>query len=214
MKKKYVVMLAAMLACGILFTGCGKKDQSSDNNVPPVNNTGNVNGADDAGDVDDTNNTEDVDTPNTENADTTDVSDSGASGEIHDLAQNDVMHSVFFDLKVNSVETADELDVWVPTEGNVFLIVNVSITNTFGSEIPMSYADFPVVWNNGEDGVYPDSDFSIAFPEEYNIADGETQTGNLVYSIPQDLDEVVLEYYDLFSNGQTGDTFDLHISVN
>lgn len=220
MKKKYVVMLAAVLACGVLLTGCGSKDSSS-NNVPPVNNnTGNVNNTNDAGDtnanvvndlgnVGDTDNVEDVD-----NTDDVNVPDNETAGNTHELAQNDVMHSVFFDLQVNSVETTDALEEWVPTDGYVFLVVNVSITNTFGVEIPMSYADFPVLWNDGEDGSWPDCDFSNAFPEEYTIADGETQTNNLVYTIPQDLNEVVMEYYDLFSSGERGDTFNLHISVN
>lgn len=230
MKKKYVVMLAAMLTLGILLTGCGSKNSSSDNNVPPVNNTGNVNGSDDAGNANDVNSTEDVDGTNdaedvngandaedandVNNTDDADASDNEDSGEVHELAQNDVMHSVFFDLQVNSVETADALEEWVPHEGYTFLIVNVSITNTFGADIPMSYVDFPALWNDGEDGTYPDSDFSIAFPEQYVIAEGATETGNLIYSVPLDQDEVVIEYYDLFTNGTRGDTFNLHIAVN
>lgn len=206
MKKLYAAMLIGMLACGTLFAGCGDSGngnvQSSNADLP--NNTG---------DTDNTGNTDDVDVPNnTDAADDAGTEDEKVGG-VYELSPDDVMHSVFFDLKINSVDTADELEDYVANEGYIFLIVNVSITNTFTEVDPMSYADFPVLWGEDE-GCYPDSDFSTAFPEEYDIAVGETVTGDLIYTVPKDKEEVIMEYYDLWADGSQGDTFNMHIAVN
>ena len=223
MKKMYVALLVAALACGTLFAGCGSKtaeDTQSSNVGRTDDSDANVNaGADDS----------DAGAGNSGSSDDggsimDDISNALQAGgrdygEVIELTTNDVMHSDFFDLKVNSVATADELEDYVPVDDSyTFLVVNVSITNTFDQDDPMSYADFPVVWGGvtfpvdweqvGDDEyAIPESDFTTALPDEYNIEAGGTVTGDLIYTVPKDLGSVTMEYYDLYSDEFRGNTF-------
>ena len=220
MKKMYVVMLAAMLTFSALFAGCGsnKTEDVQSSNVENSDDGNSNADAQDAADAQDSGNSSSSNDGSSilDNLSTAMQAGGRDYGQTYDLTQNDVMHSVFFDLKVNSVATAIDLEDYT-LEGTdyVFLIVNVSITNTFDQDDPMSYADFPVLWGNVEDGdgCYPDYEFSTAFPQQYTIAVGETVEGDLIYEVPKNAESVILQYYDLWSDEFEGDTFNMTINV-
>ena len=227
MKRVYVTMLAGAIAFGTLFAGCG--DNTSDAQSSDVENTDADAGAGDAAGSD-----ADTDADADADAGTEADEEEGGSllddfsnamqadgrnyGQTYHISQSDVMESAFFDLKVNSVSAEDSLEGYVPEgEEYTFLIVNVSITNTFGDTIPMSNTDFEILWGGGEqtgEANYPDPSFSSALPGEYNIGAGETETGDLIYIVPKEVRDFTLEYYDLWDDNFEGDTFDMAISLN
>lgn len=136
-------------------------------------------------------------------------------GQAYELKQNETMSTAFFDLKINSVEEFDELEGYEPNDSNnTFLVVNVTVTNTFDSEIPMSYEDFPISWEAlGEERVYPDYEFTDTLPETYNILKGGEKTGNLIFNVPKDITDFTLEYYDLWDDDFEGNTYSMSFSA-
>ena len=134
-------------------------------------------------------------------------------GETYELTTEDVMHSAFFDMNINSIRLTKELEDYVTEDGWTFMVVNVTIENTFSMEIPMSYADFALLWGEDE-GTYPDLDFVDALPEEYYIGVGESETGTLIYIYPDEKTEFILEYYDLWDDDFEGNTFNMHINID
>lgn len=199
MKKLLVMLMVATLSCGMLFTGCGGSEEEQDTTVEAG---AEAEEEEEAGVVEEVVN---------------DVAiaiqaDGREYGQTYTLAQTDVMTTAFFQFEINSVETYDELENYVPNEGYTFMVVNVSITNTFGSEIPMFDADFALLWGEDE-GTYPDTDFVDALPAEYYIQDGETTTGNLVYIVPKGQTNFVLEYYDLWDDDFEGNTYNMRIKL-
>ena len=219
MKKMYAAILIAALTCGTLFAGCGSKP-TEDVQSQDVESAGGADNGADAGAASDNNggssdNGSANDNNFMDNLSNALQADGREYGQTYQLTQNDVMHSAFFDLKVNKVQTTDDLEDYSPIdEDYTFLIVNVSITNTFDLDDPMSNADFPVFWGAGADGewCYPDTDFSTALPEQYNIAVGDTVEGDLIYTVPKDAGSVTIEYYDMWSDEFEGNTFDMVIN--
>lgn len=200
MKKILVLLMVASLSCGMLFTGCGGNEEEQQTNV----------------EVQEEEKDEEEEAGVVEEA-VNDVAlaiqaDGREYGMTYNLSQTDVMTTAFFQLAINSVNVVDELEGYVPNDGYKFMVVNVSITNTFGSEIPMYDADFAMLWAEDE-GAYPDTDFTDALPAEYDIADGETTTGNLVYIVPADKTNFILQYYDLWDDDFEGNTYNMRIKL-
>lgn len=200
MKKLLVMLMVGMLSCGMLLTGCGGSEEEQEPTVEA--------GADVEEEEEEAGAVEEV----VNDVATAIQADGREYGQTYTLAQTDVMTTAFFQMQINSVETCDELEGYVPNDGYTFMVVNVSITNTFGSEIPMFDADFALLWAEDE-GAYPDTDFVDALPAEYYIADGETTTGNLVYIVPKGQTNFILEYYDLWDDDFEGNTYDMRIKL-
>lgn len=203
MKKLLVMMMVATLSCGMLFAGCGGSEEEQDSTVEADAET-DADVEEEAGVVEEV----------VDDVALAIQADGREYGKTYTLAQTDVMTTAFFQMKINSVNVVEELEEYVPNDGYTFVVVNISVTNTFGSEIPMYDADFALLWGEGEDEVaYPDTDFEDALPAEYNIADGKTTTGNLVYIVPKGQTNFVLEYYDLWDDDFEGNTYDMRIKL-
>lgn len=206
MKKLSVLLMMAMLSCGLLFTGCGDKETEE--------TTTTVESDADADEEDaDVEEEESVADEVIDDVATAMQADGRDYGETFELTTDDVMESAFFDMNINSIRLTKELEDYVTEDGWTFMVVNVTIENTFDMEIPMSDADFALLWGEDE-GTYPDMDFVDALPQEYYIGVGESETGNLIYIIPDSETEFILEYYDLWDDDFEGNTFNMHINTN
>ena len=128
------------------------------------------------------------------------------------------LSAAFFDFQVDDAELAEEIEEYQPNdEEKQFLIVNVTVTNTFEDEdsIPMFDTDFRLLWEGQEEqGLYCEQNFaSIQLPEEYTLEKGESRTGSLVFVVPRGITEFTLEYLEIYEDQFEGNTFNIHFSV-
>ena len=82
-------------------------------------------------------------------------------GQVYELNDGDTMSTAFFDMNVNSAALVNDVEGYVPNdEASRFLIVNVTVKNTFDKDIPMSYADFEVGFDGADETatIFPERD--------------------------------------------------------
>lgn len=68
----------------------------------------------------------------------------------------DTMETYFFDFTVNSAYLTSDYAGHTPAEGNVLLVADITVKNTFQQSIEMYDTDFQVQWDDGDDAyAYP-----------------------------------------------------------
>lgn len=139
-------------------------------------------------------------------------------GQTLELEEGDTMSTAFFDMTVNAATMLPALDGYIPNlESDRFLVVNITVTNTFGEAIPMSDADFELGYDGADETatIFPESEFATdQLPATYEIQQGGSQTGNLIYVVPADAEDFRIYYYDLWSDDFEGNTYWLPFSVS
>ncbi len=133
----------------------------------------------------------------------------------------DLFHTLFFDFTVDDAWfIGDTYGTYTAEDGYQLVEVDITVTNTFGDTITMYDLDFQLDWGDSEDGfAFPisaddkglDNDM---LPQEYDLADGETRSGILIFEIPDDVDESIdieLAYQEIIAdadgNSSEGDIF-------
>lgn len=143
---------------------------------------------------------------------------------------------MFYDLCVNSCYTAQTIQSHQPSEGKMFVVVNITVTNTYKSTLTMTDSHFQLqtLSSSGSDeeaSASSDSDVSYALPltsegtvfnlsdelpGEYELAKGESRTGTLVFEMP--VSETVFNFctadYFNYGSGKTvsGNTYFVEIT--
>ena len=145
---------------------------------------------------------------------------SGTSGAL--TATGDIgrtFSTMFFDYTVVSVESPAAYDGYTAESGNKLLVVRVRVKNDFGSTLPMYDTDFPLFWGNGD---YEYSWAVDAFngnmmPLEWELADGQEATWDMLFEVPADRMDFSLsyleEYTDRYGSEQTGEWYDAQFSL-
>ena len=136
--------------------------------------------------------------------------DSGKTFDAEGYDQS--LSTAFFDFQVNSAQMVSELDDYYPSdENNSFLVVNITIDNTFAddSSIPMFDTDFVLSWPALEDqSIFCEDSFATdQLPEEYEIFKGESRTGNLIFVVPSSQTSFTLEYLEIYEDEFEGNTY-------
>ena len=133
----------------------------------------------------------------------------------------DPMETYFFDLTVNSASISGGYEGYVPADGNVLLVAEVTVKNTFRQSIEMYDVDFRVRWGAEEGYTYPittDPETWIEtepvgadqLPGTYTLAADEERTGELVYEVPAGFTDFSIAYLERFVDADgaesTGET--------
>ena len=123
----------------------------------------------------------------------------------------DSMRTCFFDFTVNHYETYSQYENYLPSDGNMLLAVDITVTNTMDEDIPMYDDDFQIQWNDPADDAYrvpvtspwyenpPVFTGENALPAEYSLAPGESRTGLLIFEVPKDSSDFNLSYLEIYS---------------
>ena len=135
----------------------------------------------------------------------------------------DTMETYFFDFTVNSAYLTSDYAGHTPAEGNVLLVADITVKNTFQQSIEMYDTDFQVQWDDGDDAyAYPittdmetytevDPVGENQLPGTYSLAVDEERTGELVYEVPSGFADFSIAYLEQFvdDSGEesTGETF-------
>lgn len=136
----------------------------------------------------------------------------------------DTMETYFFDFTVNSAYLTEEYAGYTPAaEGDMLLVAEVTVKNTFQESIEMYDTDFQLAWGEDEDAYcYPITTDMETFteldpvgenqlPGTYPLAVDEERIGELVYEVPADQKDFSIAYLEMFDDGtEEGDTGDYY----
>ena len=123
----------------------------------------------------------------------------------------DTLSNMFFDYTVLEATSPAEYDGYTAAEGNRLIVCSVKVKNTFGETIPMYDSDFQLQWGNigGDDDDYTfslDAFNDTMMPLEYELADGEEVTYDLVFEAPADVKDFGLVYLEEYYTGSESES--------
>lgn len=136
----------------------------------------------------------------------------------------ETMETYFFDFTVNSAKLVSSYEGYEPAEGNVMLVVDVTIKNTFNKSIEMYDSDFWLRWGEEDSqAAYAITTDPSTFeeleplgenqlPGTYQMPVNEERTGELVFEVPADCVDFSIWSLEQFDDGtEEGDTGDYYI---
>ena len=135
----------------------------------------------------------------------------------------DTMETYFFDFTIDSARLTARYADRTPASGNMLLVAEVTVKNTFRESIEMYDTDFQLSWGDGdEDYCYPITTDPETYeelapvgeaqlPGTYLMAVDEVRTGELVYEVPAGQADFSIAYLEMFDDGtEEGDTGDAY----
>ena len=141
----------------------------------------------------------------------------------------DTMETYFFDFTVNSAYLTSDYAGYTPAEGNVLLVADITVKNTFQQSFEMYDVDFQAQWDDGDDAfAYPittdmetytevDPVGEDQLPGTYSLAVDEERTGELVYEVPSGFTDFSIAYLEQFvdDSGEesTGETYFVYFTA-
>ncbi len=133
-----------------------------------------------------------------------------------------IMKTYFFDYTVNSAYTCDEYSGYTPQDGNILLVADVTVKNTFSESIEMYDTDFQVQWNDDDDEAYGypitlDSGETVSdeqLPGIYELKVNEERSGLLVFEVPEGNKDFSISYLEYFDDESEGDVFFVYFTAD
>ena len=149
------------------------------------------------------------------------VSDDGRSyGGVIEGKQGEKVSTAFFDM---TVEQADKYDtyqfedgLYQADSGNTYLVLKLTIKNTYEKDLPMSIADFVLDFegNDSEKPVigYGNTDLKDAefMDNIFTLKQGESVTRYILYTVA-DKEEYSLGYTEYYEDKMEGDQFKIAV---
>lgn len=138
-------------------------------------------------------------------------SDSENEGELFDFERQEKVSTLFYDLQIDRVRVTDSINGVAAQTGEKFLIFDMCIRGHEGFDEPikMYSQDFAIMLMEEE---Y--EDYDLIFPveeildeaqleEEYTIDTNADTKGTLIFSIPEEVEDVILEFEDYYWIGDS-----------
>ena len=152
------------------------------------------------------------------------LSDDGRSyGGLVEAQLGEKVDTAFFDLTVDEVVKYDTYQfddgLYQADAGNIYLVVKVTIENTYAENLSMSITDFVLDYEgNASEDIITGYGKSEIQQEEFmdnlfTLKVGESVTKNILFTV-EDKDQYVLRYVEYYSDEFEGDTFQIHMSCN
>ena len=137
------------------------------------------------------------------------VQDPRTSGETLAYQVADTVTTAFFELQIEKTMVSRNLNDYIPVDRQALLLaMTLIIENRTGNSLPMSYADFQLVYKDDsgkEQILYPLEPFlEIQFPDTYTIEKDDIKSGTLVFQIPKDLQQCQLLYQEIYEDDFLG----------
>mgnify|MGYP002344172875 FL=1 len=137
-------------------------------------------------------------------------------GEKYTYEMGDTITTAFFTWSLDSLQTGRNMQNFLPEDRqSQFLACEIHLHNTTSSALPMSYADFKLVYADEvgkEQTLYPLEPFLEGqLPDSYTIAKDEVLSGLLVYEIPKNLKQAILVYQEIYEDNFKGNIHNLHL---
>jgi hypothetical protein len=137
------------------------------------------------------------------------VEDPRPNGETLTYQVTDIVTSAFFQLQIEKFSVSRNLNDYIPVDRQALLLaMDLIIENSTDSSLPMSYADFQLIYKDDsgkEQIIYPLEPFlESQFPDTYTLENKDTKSGTLVFQIPKDLQQCHLQYQEIYEDDFLG----------
>lgn len=133
--------------------------------------------------------------------------------EVHQVGEK--ISTAFFDYTVTETASLSRFDGRRAESGDTLVTVSLTIKNTQQYALPMGRYDFRLQW--GEDGehyVYPLEQYSDAqLPDSYDIPEGESAEGVLVFQVPEETRDLALGFLEIFEDDTQGQAFYIYFTI-
>ncbi len=137
-------------------------------------------------------------------------------GKETEYQEKEDIQTSFFKFRVNDSFIAYDVNDYVPEdEGYTHLCVNITLTNTTKTTIPVGVYDFVAYWGEGED----EYDFAIdeeftqgQYPLDMQLAAGESVTGDVYFIVPDSKTQFSLEYLEVYDDDFEGNKYIVKIT--
>ncbi|MDR0852233.1 MAG: hypothetical protein LBN36_07040 [Clostridiales Family XIII bacterium] len=118
----------------------------------------------------------------------------------------------WFSFKVESIEFVKDYKGYEPEDGYDLIDVVITETNIFDDVDPMGTFDFCVDAESFYDWIWPLDPFDPSMmPMEFDLDVDETVTYHMVYEVPEDEDDMFLQYTEWDDADNEGATFKIPI---
>jgi hypothetical protein len=150
------------------------------------------------------------------------VSEDGRSyGGVLQISQGEKADTAFFDLTVDEALQYDTYQfddgLYQTQEGNVYLVVKVTVKNTYEEDLPMCITDFVLDYDGNEETEpitgYGNTDLkdSEFMDNLFTLKQGESITKNILYTVAEK-EEYTLQYKEYYEDGFEGNTYQIQIT--
>lgn len=192
--KTRALLLAALLTLSLALAGCDEMPGKASGSPSPSNSSD--------------------DRPSNSNSDNNSSSPSPAAdpltvdlyeeGMDEDGRLGDVLHTIWFNFRINEGYTTSTYGDYTAPEGKQLLVINISMYNPTTWSQPMSDVEFQAQWNDYDDDAFawpvttdePVNDKQVQvdhqlskeqLPVEYELPIAGTVEGDLIYVVPAEL---------------------------
>ena len=130
-----------------------------------------------------------------------------------------IMKTEWFNFAVKNAYCTESLSGYKPAKGNVLVVVEIYLKNTFNETIPMFDTDFQLQWGDDSDDAYsfPISSNIILkdqLPIEYNLKKGEEKTGTLIFEVPKGNEDFSLSFLEYYEDNSEGNLFFVYFTAD
>lgn len=150
------------------------------------------------------------------------TSDDGRSYDgLISVKQDETIHTAFFDLSVDDVKkynTYQFMDgLYKAEEGTVYLLVTVTIQNTYAENLSMGITDFTIDYEGNEKDniIYGYGKADIGKEELmdnlFSLKTGDSITKSILYIVP-DKEIYSFDYTEYYADDFVGDTFCIELT--
>lgn len=219
--KKIASLLAALLALSLMLTGCDEMP-GSNASTSPSNNPDNSTSQPPA---------------NSPGAADPLKEDGYVEGDDEEGRLGDVLHTRWFNFRVDEGYTTSTYADYTAPEGKQLLVIHVTMYNPTTYSQPMSDVEFQAQWNDDADDAFAwpvttdepvneqqvqvDHQLSdVQLPVEYELPIDGTVEGDLIYVVPAELPDgsankdFSISFVEYFSDGDTGDFYAVYFTAD
>lgn len=131
------------------------------------------------------------------------------------------MKTAWFDFTVNSAYyTEDAIGGYTPSDGNILVVVDITVKNTFEESIPMFDTDFQLQWGDDADDAYSfpvltnEKLLNDQLPEQYDLKVKEETTGTLIFEAPEGNEDFSLSFLEYYEDDTEGNLFFVYFTAD
>lgn len=141
--------------------------------------------------------------------------------KLYEGKMGSVMKTAWYNFTINDAYyTTEAIGGYTPSEGNVLLVVDITVKNTFSETIPMSNYDFQLQWGDDSDDAFAfpvetnESIIDDQLPAEYDLKIKEEISGVLVYEAPAGYDDFSISTLEYYEDDTEGNLFFVYFTAD
>lgn len=126
----------------------------------------------------------------------------------------ETMSTYWFDFSVDEAVLTNEYEGSTPSDGNVLLVLTMTIVNTYFEDVPMYRGDFDVEWDDPDSYETPISIFingEELTEEIYYLPCADLVDATFVYEVAEGYNEFIVYFDEYFADETLGNIFGVYI---